>query len=980
MGVFAMATSVASADECTLLNPTRRDCPGALVRLKVAPPGMPGTFVVREGGAEVPYQVEAVGGRPCIWVLADFPPNAAKVFTLEAGKPAPQRALAGVRRDGGFHVLESGGLAVRVPAEAVKAAPGPLAGIRMPDGRWVGTSAWVGAPPLSKFSAEVIAGGPLLARVRLRYDFDARVGLDGTTPAFSEVEFTVGAGREHVEVAERHAMRRRDAWELAISDGWRPTEGRSVPFSAGPGSGTVTSLPEPNRPLRPGALPFCPPELFINLFPRWNQHYKDGWFFAASDGASAVGLSVVKASRWVWPHDNSLRAVVRDSGDYAGVRCPTWHGQRVWWLQAGPVETAGTGRIAYLMRHAFEDLDKLNHEFVLEWPGRKGSFQGMDPYNGGQVNPTGSIRREGRTAAENAGKPGDIGTLTRAQVRFHGDTYGSYWNYWSPENPNFFTDFMRIPIALVTTLKEHPAFDRFRAMAIAAMQEDLYHSVTLPGGAGQECPGYMFRGQWSRYVDLAREHFGADVPVVRERVEAAERFVRRISQPDGAVRRFLPMGDTHPGPDGPNPVQVPPAEVAAFRTEELPGFGVVFNHRPGTPDETYLAMKSGPNRGHYHGDQLAIHYGAGARPVAVDHHCSYSPRAGQEHMHNRLAFFTDDEPYLNMDGYERLIAFKTSDEADVAIGQVESARLRRMAALPPEYWHQEWPMVPLAAPLVYRRTAVFVKSPSRAYLVLRDQYRAPVDLGVAFCLHVLDPETVAVAVQEEGKGGETDGSAAFADADQDFGRLGAGPGWVLDVGAIRKGKASRAEPLAERYAVRSAKGSRLVLDRPAPPGRQQAYVLFRPTYREAGRSVAVGRLALFVAAPDKPSLRFFPWYHLNGGPEMTQGIRLETRGRQGEYVAVISSGPMPAMKAVPGGVQVGDDEIRFAGAIGEDPETAYVTVQRGGKVIQSVTGRDIDLERSQGDIGLFVPDAGYPFGDIPDWLLRQRTKRPDWAR
>jgi hypothetical protein len=43
-----------------------------------------------------------------------------------------------------------------------------------------------------------------------------------------------------------------------------------------------------------------------------------------------------------------------------------------------------------------------------------------------------------------------------------------------------------------------------------------------------------------------------------------------------------------------------------------------------------------------------------------------------------------------------------------------------------------------------------------------------------------------------------------------------------------------------------------------------------------------------------------------------------------------------------------------------------------------VTDTDVDLNRSQGDIGIFIPDAGYPFGVVPDWLLRQRTRVPDW--
>jgi hypothetical protein len=48
------------------------------------------------------------------------------------------------------------------------------------------------------------------------------------------------------------------------------------------------------------------------------------------------------------------------------------------------------------------------------------------------------------------------------------------------------------------------------------------------------------------------------------------------------------------------------------------------------------------------------------------------------------------------------------------------------------------------------------------------------------------------------------------------------------------------------------------------------------------------------------------------------------------------------------------------------------TVQRGGKEVVTLAAKDINLDRSQGDIGLFVPDAGYPFGEIPDWLIKQR--------
>ena len=72
------------------------------------------------------------------------------------------------------------------------------------------------------------------------------------------------------------------------------------------------------------------------------------------------------------------------------------------------------------------------------------------------------------------------------------------------------------------------------------------------------------------------------------------------------------------------------------------------------------------------------------------------------------------------------------------------------------------------------------------------------------------------------------------------------------------------------------------------------------------------------------------------------------------------------------------NEIVFAGGLDDNDDTTYVSVKRGGKEVLRLTGKEIDLDRSQGDIGLFVPDAGYPFGVIPDWLIRQRGKAPDW--
>ncbi|HWR99980.1 MAG TPA: hypothetical protein VN249_05155, partial [Prolixibacteraceae bacterium] len=623
-----------------------------------------------------------------------------------------------------------------------------------------------------------------------------------------------------------------------------------------------------------------------------NQHFKDGWAFAATDEKLNLSAVAVKASQWRWPHDNNLQCVVKPDGKYAGVRCSTWRGQRLWWLapSLSPAEPD------YIAKNVWESLDKINNDYELEWPGRSVKWWSTNPYDSEQTNPTHSIRRIGKAALKNAGQPADEFTLIRFQTLIHNDCWGSYRDYFSPENPNFFTDYNLIPIALATNLKEHPQFEKFRKMAENKFREDLYHSITLPGGAGQECPGYSHYGMslWKEIMEMGEKHLDFEMKFINERLDASETFYKRISFPDGEIRRCSPVGDSHPdraGNTGMPKVEVEKSVVNSWKTEELPGFGVLFCNNPGTEKETYLSFKSGPNRCHYHGDQLSFHYCANGRPLAVDHHCSYHPRAGQEHMHNRLAFYTDEMPYANMDGYERVLAFKISDAVDIAVGQVESNRLRAVLPLPPEAWDARFPQLKFREPLIYRRTVVLIKNSVQDYFIFRDQFWADRPIHTAYCLH-------------------TYGSAPYRD----------------------------------------------------------------------GNVINFSDLTLYCNHSDF-RMKNFDWSHNNGGHEETKGIRLEISGKSGEMITVMYPGNNPpAMKNIPGGVQVGEDQILFAGNNPDFGTTLEIAgVVRSGITLLSLNDNELDPDCPQGDIGLFVPDAGYPFGDIPEWLARQRATKPEWA-
>ncbi len=198
---------------------TGHDWSRTLVTYAAAKPGGD-VRLVDEAGMEVPCQWSRSGTRLSFY--AELKAGGAYQYELQPGKPAAAAAAPSATTDKGLLTLDNGVVAIRLPAGTQRfpkplalcrdhaqaaaisdlakegLAPGPIAGIRLADGRWVGGSyfsfepiesvrqrqgtlknvpadAWdravAHAPGITKYESEITEQGPLFVEARIRFTF-----------------------------------------------------------------------------------------------------------------------------------------------------------------------------------------------------------------------------------------------------------------------------------------------------------------------------------------------------------------------------------------------------------------------------------------------------------------------------------------------------------------------------------------------------------------------------------------------------------------------------------------------------------------------------------------------------------------------------------------------------------------------------------------------------------------------------------------
>ncbi|MGC9454049.1 MAG: hypothetical protein ACP5HU_04220 [Phycisphaerae bacterium] len=411
------------------------------------------------------------------------------------------------------------------------------------------------------------------------------------------------------------------------------------------------------------------------------------------------------------------------------------------------------------------------------------------------------------------------------------DQWPGYELGWHPGNPNFHTDKYMVAIYAGAGMLDHPHAEDWLQFGWENFQDDIDRVFLRPDGVGYECPGYSMYSL-SLQLKIARvfDNIGYGNPVAEDdRFRKRMRWHRNLLTPPDVrlgIRHQAPIGDTHRWGDseGKNfgivarflaesdpqaaselmgiwrmyrdqgmsgdlfhdlvevdqSIEPTPLEQMDWSSDVYYGFGAIMRSRFGSDRETFVTLKAGPMRGHYHNDELAFHFYGAGEPLSLDYNCSYSPRGDHAALHNSVTFgrtaeYThtgDDKAVPAMEqihGTGRVGAFASTDVADVVVAERSADSLELRAIYPKQaMFGYPYPKRDVR-PIHHRRFLALVKhdadSPMQDYLVVRDETVSEEPQQLNLHLLVRDLKRDGNLIRGRGQW-NTDALVFMADADE----------------------------------------------------------------------------------------------------------------------------------------------------------------------------------------------------------------------
>ncbi len=326
-------------------------------------------------GKAIPYQVAAGAGQQpaTISFLTDLNAYETRVFrfTTEHAQTATDLRIVETPAD----IRLTNSLSGITIAKALANGAGPIAGIRLKSGKWVGASTLTSDTPLTAYTAEVTARGPAFVEVVCRATFNAKQTW--------ELRVRLQANEPVVLVDETFTALTKADFTLSLSPNFAP-DTLFYRYGKGMPDGNIGKM---------ATWKIAPGEVFV-LEPwlRWWERDRQGACFSVYNEKEPDLLSIAAGEAGVWidpaiPSEQRapVQLVCRQEGQDLRLTFPLKTGRRQWMISALDKDAALTPLLSKtdlyqsplpyqsLIKHGHFPLDTIK-DYTLTWPDEKTRF------------------------------------------------------------------------------------------------------------------------------------------------------------------------------------------------------------------------------------------------------------------------------------------------------------------------------------------------------------------------------------------------------------------------------------------------------------------------------------------------------------------------------------------------------------------------------------------------------------------------------
>lgn len=329
-----------------------------------------GHALVGPAGEAVAYQIARRGGESAIEFAADLAAFETRTYRFQPRRADP---VTDLRLEETAELVHIGNalIGVSVP-KVLKPGAGPIAGVRLASGRWVGGSSLRTPQASGAYSVEIVSRGPVAAEVVCRLRIAGEVRW--------ELRLRVQANEPVVLVDETYALGPGAVFELDLSQGFEPDTlfyryGRSAPGDAN-SVGQLASWKI--------AADSQQPVFMWEPWLHWWERQRQGNWFALYREDHEDMLAVGAREPGVWVDPTQPRAAraqaqipLRLQGNRLSLPLPLAAGARKWMIGAHDKDASldrwkrGNRRHApppqqYLIKHGDFPLERVRR-YVFDW-------------------------------------------------------------------------------------------------------------------------------------------------------------------------------------------------------------------------------------------------------------------------------------------------------------------------------------------------------------------------------------------------------------------------------------------------------------------------------------------------------------------------------------------------------------------------------------------------------------------------------------